>query len=460
MKYMVLLLSCLLLLSSVSALNLEVQKIDKGSVVISELSNPAVFNFEINNKGAAEEVELYSLVGVSMTPKGTFNLPGGKSVLEVKVYPNDKIRKTSGYYTFDYEIKGAQSGIFKDTLQIKIATLAESVEVEAMNLMPGDSSAKVVVRNLQNTNLENVHLRIKSVFFDQEEYVSLKPHQEMNFSIPIDNNAIKHYVAGNYVVTTDVLYSGAKTRLESVIKYLEKSGISVNDTSHGIIIHQRTITKTNEGNVPASASIEMSKDVFSRLFTTYSLEPNSADRGALSVKYVWTRELQPAEVFTVNATTNYTLPFVIILLIVLVTIFVRIYLRTQVTLKKRVSFVKTSGGELALRVTIHVKSKKHVDNVQVIDRLPGMTKLYEKFGRKPDKIDSASGRVSWLLGNMTAGEERVISYIMYTNIKVVGRFELPSATGIFESDGKTHEVFSNRTFFISETMRTRSNNNF
>src|SRR3989344_9377702 len=76
---------------------LEVKKIDKGSVIISELNNPAVFDFIINNKGGEENAEIYSLVSVSMTPKGKFVLAPGENTIEIKAYPDQIIRSREGF---------------------------------------------------------------------------------------------------------------------------------------------------------------------------------------------------------------------------------------------------------------------------------------------------------------------------------------------------------------------------
>jgi hypothetical protein len=80
--------------------------------------------------------------------------------------------------------------------------------------------------------------------------------------------------------------------------------------------------------------------------------------------------------------------------------------------------------------------------------------LYEKFGIRPDKIDAATKRLFWNIERLNSGEERVYSYIIYSKLNVVGRFELPSATAIYQREGKTEQVLSNRTFFVAETSRS------
>jgi hypothetical protein len=79
-----------------------------------------------------------------------------------------------------------------------------------------------------------------------------------------------------------------------------------------------------------------------------------------------------------------------------------------------------------------------------------MTKLYEGYGKMPDKIDEATRRVAWSLGGLESGEERILSYVVYSKLQTVGRLELGAAKLVYEKDGKTDAVNSNKTFFVSE----------
>ena len=47
-------------------------------------------------------------------------------------------------------------------------------------------------------------------------------------------------------------------------------------------------------------------------------------------------------------------------------------------------------------------------------------------------------------------EERIFSYIIYSKIGVVGKFELPNARATYEKSGRLKEVESNRSFFINQ----------
>jgi len=432
---------------------IEVEKTDKGSVVISELNNPAMFQLDINNIGDPQEIEIYSLVSVSITPKGKTAINPGRTTMDIGVYPDESIRKKiSGYYAFEYQIKGSESGIFNDTLTIKIVPLEEAITIGEANLLPGDKLIVIPIKNLENANINDMQLHLLSSFFDSTASLSLKPYETINVTLNIDSAKAQKLLAGPYVVTGELSVKGEEAKISGIIDYLEKEGISVNKTKSGLIIKRTTITKTNEGNTAALAKVELSKDIISRLFTTYSASPTTAERGIFNVKYSWEKRIQPGESVSITATTNYTMPFVIIILIIVIILLVRMYTRTAVVVEKSVSPVKTKGGEFALRVKLLVKAKKHVNNVQIIDRLPGMSKLYENFGRAPDRIEHATRRLFWDIPSLSPGEERVFSYIVYSKVAVVGRFELPSATAIFEREGKTHEMLSNKTYFLADTF--------
>ena len=451
-KKAMLFLAILLIPLALADFNLDIQKVDKGSVVISELNNPAVFDFVIDNLGDPDNFEIYSPVGVSMAPKGTFDLPKGISTIEVSAYPNAEIRKRPGFFIFEYELRGQDTGILKDKLQIKIVELKEVVEIRVENVRLGDKTANVYIINKENTNLNDLRITGKSVFFDFDKKVSIGPYQNVSFEVDLKD--LEKVVAGPYVLSSDVVLSNIKVEIDGVINYLEKEGLSVKTDTTGLIVRITKTEKKNEGNVPVSAKIEMRKNIVSRLFTSLSSEPSSSVRNGFFVNYVWDKNANPGETFSVSMITNYTLPFIFVILVVVVAFLAKVYSQTNLVLTKRVNFVKTKGGEFALKVRLHVKARKHVDKVQLIDRLPGMTKLYEEYGIKPDRIEESTRRLFWNIDRMSAGEERVFSYVIYSKLNVIGRFELPAATGIYEFNGKTFEVWSNRAFFASETDKT------
>jgi len=449
MKEVFIFLAIFLFLPVVCAVpDLEIEKIDKGSVVIAELDNPAVFDFVIDNKNETEKFQIYSLVGVGMLPEGFFELPSGKTTIEVIARPGEKIRKMKGFVNFEYQIYGQKSGIFKDELLIKIVPLDEAVEISAKDLHLDDSEVSVLIKNKENANLGNLELKLESVFFDESREISLEPLEEIELSIPITKET-KKIAAGPYVLTGEVV--DMDTKIEGVINYLEKEGTKVESVSIGFVVRKTTVIKTNVGNTPVAASVKVEKDILSRLFTVNLPLHSDVRREGLITTYTWQENLEPDESLVVESITNYTFPFIVLVLLIVIVFSVKFFTRTPLMISKKVSHVRTKGGEFALKVHLHLKAKKHLDNVNVVDSLPAVMKLYEGFGTRPDSVSAETQRVSWHLNKLNAGETRVISYIVYSKIRTFGRFELPSAVASFDFEGKSYSVVSDKVFFVSDT---------
>ena len=436
--------------------SLNINKIEKTPVVITELNNPATYEFDITNNGSAESDEMYSFVGVHFIPNGTFSLASGLNKIDVSAQLSpDLMNKTDGNYYFAYEIKGDNSGITSDNLLVELVSLKNVLSFEADGFNIGDTQVKMKVTNNKNINLTNLNLHFNSLFFDSQQTLSFEPYESKDIILNVNKDGVDKIASGNYVYNIDLALQGVNVSVQPSLDYLPKEEVTSDSTSEGFIIRKSTYTKTNVGNVPADVQIQTSRDILSRLYTINSIEPNDVNRNLLYATYTWDKKINPGESFSVTTTTNYTLPFIFILLVIVIALLVRAYTMTNIVVNKRVSYVKTRGGEFALKVTLNVKAKKFVENIQIIDRLPGMAQLYEKFGIRPDKIDAATKRLFWNIDRLNSGEERVYSYIIYSKVNVVGRFELPSATAIYQRDGKTEQILSNRTFFVAETTRSR-----
>jgi hypothetical protein len=393
-----------------------------------------------------------------MSPKGTFSLLQGQSKkLNVQALPTDFFRENNrGSVSFEYQIRGVNTGITKDTLSMKIVPFGKVFEVGSENIDFGEDTARVYVKNLENLKLGEVIVSFDSVLFKGSERLDLEPLERKEISIELDKKAVSNLVAGSYIVNYEIEMDELRTEGDSIIRYLEKTGVTTDEQESGLVIKRQSVVKTNQGNVPTTVTVTLEKNSFSRLFTSFSENPIDLEREGQVVTYTWEKELEPGESFEVVSTTNYTFPVVLLILVVLAVLLVRMYLLTIVTLNKKVSYVRTRGGEFALKVTLRLKAKKHVNSVQLTDRLPNMTKLYEKFGKKPDRFDEKSKRLFWNIGAMNKGEERVVSYVIYSKIRVVGRFELSPAAVVYDSEGKVKETKSNRTFFVSETTNMAS----
>jgi len=439
-------------ISLISAIDLTIEKKSISSTLISESDKLATFEFKITNNGETDDFEIYSLVSVVMYPKERFEIKKGETkTLEVMADPARKIRDSkNGNFAFEYQIKGKNSGIQKETLTIKIIPLKDVIKIIPSDLHPGQQ-AIIEIKNLEDLSLDNLDLNFDSKLFQGHSKISLGPHESINLTF--EPKEIKELEAGKYPIKTEINLDSINSEKDSEINYLEENGISTTEESKGLIIRETKIEKKNLGNIPTLVRINEEKDIFSRLFTTYSEKPSSAERKGFFVEYKWERALKPNESIILITTTNYTFPFILLLLLIIITISVKIYFQTDLILKKRISFVKTKGGEFALKVRLKARAKKHLDDIKIIDRIPRMTKIHEKFGTRPDKIDDKTRQIYWNIKSLRKGEERIFSYIIYSKINIIGKFQLPAARASYkkEDETKVQQVLSNRTSFAAES---------
>jgi len=444
----------LLVVSSVYAINLKVEKTSSNEVWVTDLDKPVVFNLKITNFGSSDSFSFYNLIGFKMFPVGTVPISNGE-VKEVKLetFPLSKL-PDSGFYTFPYYIRASDGSEISQNLTFKIISLEGAFEIGSGDVDVESNSIEIYIKNKENFNFGNVDVVFSSPFFSLEKSFTLDPYETKKFVVQLNNEDFRSLLAGFYTMTAEVTVDGEKTKVEGVIKFIEKNLVTTTKKNFGLFVHTSVIEKKNEGNTVEHSETVLKKNIISRLFTTFSPEPDLVERDGAAVYYTWTRDVGPGETFDITVKTNWLFPFLIILFLVVVVAVVRKYSESSLVLKKKVSFVSAKGGEFALKVTILVKPRRYLERVNIIDRLPPLVNIYERFGGdRPSRIDQKNRRLEWNFEKLSPGETRILSYIIYSKVGVFGKFALPTATGIFEKNGEIHETESNRAFFVSEQRK-------
>lgn len=441
-----------LLASFASAADLTVNVLERDNILITEFDKSnATFKLQITNNGDTDDFQIYSLVSVSMYPKEKFRINSGETIiLDVTAVPfSEVLRDKRGIYAFEYQIKGDDTGFFKEALAIRLFDVKDAVLVTIDDIPLNSTEVEMIVKNREDVLIPGLKIVAKSNFFEFSETFDLGREQTKTFSIPI---ILEDKIsAGDYEAEISYELNDVKSSKMIPISYLESSGVSVHESTNGFIIKKTNITKSNEGNVPTTVVIDVRKNIFTRLFTVYSDRPATSERNGIFVDYSWEEEIGVGESYALTVTTNYTFPFIIILLVIIVGFFAKFVVTKKLSVHKSVALVRTKGGELALKVNLRVKSRSDVKNVVISDRIPGHSKLFNKFGIPPHRIDEQHRKIEWDISQMNAGEERVFSYVIYSKINIVGSFELGAASASFEHDGKREHVLSNSTRFAAET---------
>ncbi len=436
----------------------EIEKTPIRTTVFRETSEPAVFNFTIkNNQAFSDLFDIYTYAGgVEILPKTSITVAAKESVtFLVTITLNKNVRKNYGFYTFAYSVRGRKSETIEDRFTLKITEIDDALVLSADNINPGAGYASVHLENKENVYIKDMKIKLSSVFFDYSETFDIAPMSVKDFQISLSKERMTGLLAGQYLMTTQLEVERYLKEIESSLKFTEKEGIEADQSSSGVLIKMETITRKNTGNTPNVAEIVVSRNLISRIFTTFNIEPDKVNREGFVVKYSWVRELKPNDSVKVNVKTNYLLPLIILILIIIGVIAIKIYSVTYLKLNKEVVYAKTKGGEFALKVILRVKAKKDLEKVNIVDKLPPIVKLHESFGANhPTKVDLKNRRIEWNIEHIQKGEERIFSYYVFSKMGILGKFELPAATAIYEYDEKIKETVSNRTFFVAE-QRTR-----
>lgn len=447
-------LAIFLVLPLISALNLKIEQKTDDVAMIVGLGMPAMFDLTITNLGTSDNLMFYNFFGSDTLPKGTVSIGNWETKdVSVGVYPRDDL-KQEGRIVFDIYVKGEDGSQVISPLMVNVVQLKDAFIVGADEFDPESNTVSVYMKNAVNFNFNKIKATFKSPFFNFEKEFSLAPYEKKSFDVVVNKEDFKDLMAGFYTLDVDTEVGTKQTKIEGTMKFSEKDIVTTSQDDYGVIISTKKITKTNEGNVISKSSTVLKKSIISRLFTTFSPEPDLVERKGLSVYYTWERELNPGDSLEIVVKTNWLLPLLAILLIISVVILVKQFSRTSLSLKKKVTFVRAKGGEFALKVSVIVNARHYIQRVNVIDRLPMLVKLHERFGGEmPKKVDEKNRRIEWYFEKLQAGESRVISYIIYSKVGVLGKFALPTTTAVYEKDGQVHEAESNHAFFIAEQIR-------
>ena len=450
----------LLSLSLVSAVNINIQKLSSDEVLVIDTNEPVIFDLDITNNGQSGNFEFYNVVSFKMSPETVFIAEGETKNVKLELTPLGDISKR-GSYTITYYIKGNDGTQEQRTITFKIAEIGDALTIFSSEIDPESNSVDISIKNNENFKFENLAVKFDSQFFTFEEELSLGFQETETFNVALNQDDFRGLMAGFYTLTAEVTTGDASGIIEGIIKFIEKDIVTTIDSEFGFLINSKIIEKTNDGNVIQRTETVVKKNIIPRLFTSFEPEPDIVEREGATVYYTWISEIKPGQTKQIIVRTNWIFPLIVIIFILAIFFLTKRYSRTNLILKKKINFVHAKGGEFALKVSVFVSARKYIERVNVSDRLPPLVDVYERFGgEQPVKIDKKNKRIEWSFEKLEGGEMRVLSYVIYSKVGVLGRFALPSATAMYEKDGDIHEAESNRAFFVAEQRSKRTEEDF
>jgi hypothetical protein len=318
----------------------------------------------------------------------------------------------------------------------------------------------VITVNLENKNPKNIsvlEIQLNSKLFHDSQTTSLGPLEEKTImlneaidplTVPQNDTLYVTLLADNVTLTPT---------LQEKYSTIAYSTIIARNTffQKGFFKSANTTSYKNDGNVGVTTTVEMSSNLFSRLFTR--TEPKSFTINRDGKSYLaWELNLEPQESKEVTITTSYMPLFILVVVIVMFAILYRIF-RSPVLVHKGASILSfNEGGISEVKVVMHLvnRSEDEFERIAIVDKLPYITDIEKDIEvgmLTPTKIyHSGNGTViRWDLERLEKGEERVLSYKVHSKLSILGGFTLPSASATFYSKSGAKFVAHSKRVSIS-----------
>ncbi len=448
MKKIGLFILAILILPLVFAINVDVTDKSNNTFIIGD-NSPITAKILVRNNGESSTFSIYNLVGFNMNVAPFYLASGEEKEVLVNITPREKMN-FRGTYALEYFIKEKSGSETSERFKIRVLDPKDAFEIGAEDINLDNGNITLYIKNKENYSFDNINAKFSSELFNFDKEFSLSPYGKKTFHLELDKDEVKQLVAGYYTIHTEVTALNQSGTVEGKVKFLEKNSVETTTENYGFLVQKKVIEKTNAGNTVAKPEITSEKNIFTQFFTITDPKADLVERNGFKVKYSWFAELQPDKSQKVTVITNWFFPIILVLLIALIVYLFVKFLRTDVVVNKKVNYVRTKGGEFALKVTIFVKAHNYIERLNVVDKLPALVKVYPRFGgEQPSKVDEEKRRIDWRFEKMEAGEVRKITYVIYSKVGILGRFILPRAKAVYEKNGVIKQVYSNKSFFAS-----------
>ncbi|MFB6144050.1 MAG: hypothetical protein ABEJ98_01945 [Candidatus Nanohaloarchaea archaeon] len=446
MKKSAVLLLAVLLVSGATGFTASMHAVDRSA----SLDDPAMFKVVAENELARPQRFRITSVNSPPSTDGWFDYTYSKTAeagenvsFEIQVFPAKYSIQQN--YRFTVNVAGSQSDSqarFQDYFSVNTGNELNIFSVSMMNdtYLPGEKAeVKVELVNTASSYVRNYTVRAaamgKSTQIDGE-IIPSGASRSFSFSFEIPENARP----GRRNVDVTVLKDSSVT-VSRVFRVQRVSEISRNSTSESYVVSKtKTVTVENTGNAPENTSITYRVESYLTPLTSFSARPSSVSSDNGEKVYRWTRTLSPGEEFSVTRKVDYWPPVAVLALIVLGLAGVK-KLYTGVKIEKH---AKTVDEGVKVRIEAINRSRQDAEEVEIIDFVPDIASVSRDFPMAaPEVAKTGEGtRLTWSIGRMDAGEQRVMEYVLKPGVKVEGGVTLPAAELKVEGEklGETSRV--------------------
>ncbi len=302
--------------------------------------------------------------------------------------------------------------------------------------------------NTKNVALNNINIKLKSDFFEENKVISLAPSESETLDFPEQLSESTKF--GVYPITAlvrldDKILANFTTemRVGSYPKVTE-----IKSPRSGFLLDVFEITKTNEGNSVSHEAVTKKLTGFQSRFTKTNPKPSSIAKQDPGYLYTWEFDLQQGESKTVTIETNYRGFFSALVIIIIILVVIYVLTKREIDIRKKiVSIKKDSDGSSTIKISISVKNKglTKLNNIKVMDRVPSLVEVPHEFGTAHPKITHGPHGIQliWDITVLNPKEERIFSYMAKSKLQVIGKATIPSAVAKYTKGKRSLVVSSN-----------------
>lgn len=283
-----------------------------------------------------------------------------------------------------------------------------------------ETTIRLKIINKHDMPVNNLDIKLKSEFFEENRKVDLAPHETKTESYVVEFP--EDTGEGDYDLKAFVIFQDQSIfELNSSMKIGHYASVKGGESEEeGFLFNKFKIVKENEGNSIAYESVIYSFSGFERLFTRTDPKPSSVEKKDGLYEYRWNLEIEPNSSKEVVIITSYRTFVIVIVIIVIVLFLLYYYLKRDLALTKKIIRVKHEGegiSNINVSLTLRNNSILEFKNIKIMDRITSLAELPDKFGSlKPDKIirTDRGTELIWDVPIIHGREERAFSYNIKT----------------------------------------------
>ncbi|MBT3303996.1 hypothetical protein HN592_01805 [Candidatus Woesearchaeota archaeon] len=319
-------------------------------------------------------------------------------------------------------------------------------------LMPEETSPDsdlpitLIFKNKNPLELDDIEVSVESSQFSETKSISLESttstqvgEASFDLVLPLESTLIAEPLLITFTLShqDEIIYQNQKSvnvvgfSPDFVVeKRVEKSFFRVTED----------IAVKNSGNQNKKQVFKLKTSVIKDLFSSET--PDASILKEDGARYLfWELDLEPGEEFELVVVRNYR-PFLLFLLILIIVITLYFSLRSPLALNKTAEvFKKDEGGISMLKVRLKLKniSEKTVSDVKIYDAIPHLAGYVQEEhvgSLTPIKVLKHQHKgtlIKWEIPVLEGFEERIISYKIQAQLKILGGLTLPAASGRFKT---------------------------